>query len=65
MASNYTGLILLSGMDSPGVTEALFTSLQDFAISILDIEQVVIRGRLILTVLISCDLFTKKQSSQI
>ncbi len=55
MASNYTGLILLSGMDSPGVTEALFTSLQDFAISILDIEQVVIRGRLILTVLISCD----------
>ncbi len=55
MASNYTGLILLSGMDSPGVTEALFTSLQDFAISILDIEQVVIRGRLILTLLISCD----------
>ncbi len=55
MASNYTGLILLSGMDSPGVTEALFTSLQDFSISILDIEQVVIRGRLILTVLISCD----------
>ena len=49
----FTGLILVSGVDSPGITEALFESLSPFAVVILDIEQVVIRGRLILTVLIS------------
>ena len=50
-----TGLILVSGNDSPGVTEALFSTLSPFQIGILDIEQVVIRGRLILTCLISLD----------
>jgi len=49
----FTGLILVSGVDSPGITEALFEALSPFAVTILDIEQVVIRGRLILTVLIS------------
>jgi phosphoserine phosphatase len=49
----YTGLILLSGIDSPGITEALFSSLAEFSVTILDIEQIVIRERLILTVLIS------------
>jgi phosphoserine phosphatase len=49
----YTGLILLSGFDSPGITQALFRALSPFAVTILDIEQVVIRERLILTVLIS------------
>jgi phosphoserine phosphatase len=51
--AQFTGLILVSGIDSPGITEALFETLSPFAIGILDIEQVVIRGRLILTVLIS------------
>ena len=49
----FTGLILVSGVDSPGITEALFETLAPFAVTILDIQQVVIRGRLILTVLIS------------
>lgn len=49
----FTGLILVSGVDSPGITEALFEALSPFAVNIIDIEQVVIRGRLILTVLIS------------
>ena len=49
----FTGLILVSGVDSPGITESLFETLSPFAVNILDIEQVVIRGRLILTVLIS------------
>lgn len=49
----FTGLILVSGVDSPGITEALFETLSPFAVAILDIEQVVIRGRLILTVLLS------------
>ena len=50
----FTGLILLSGVDKPGITETLFHTLSPFAVSILDIEQVVIRGRVILTCLISC-----------
>ncbi len=51
--SHYTGLILVSGIDSPGITQSLFDTLAPFAITVLDIEQVVIRDRLILTVLIS------------
>ena len=51
----YTGLILVSGVDSPGITEALFQTLAPFAITVLDIEQVVIRDRLILTALINLD----------
>lgn len=54
-AQPFTGLILLSGLDAPGITEALFSTLAPFSISVLDIEQMVIRERLILTVLISLD----------
>lgn len=53
-SEQFTGLILLSGVDAPGITETLFETLAPFALNILDIEQVVIRGRVILTVLISC-----------
>ncbi|QLL25046.1 phosphoserine phosphatase SerB [Actinobacteria bacterium IMCC26103] len=53
-SEQFTGLILLSGVDAPGITETLFQTLAPFAVNILDIEQVVIRGRVILTVLISC-----------
>jgi phosphoserine phosphatase len=49
----FTGLILLSGVDRPGITEALFNTLAPFSITILDIEQVIISNRLILTVLIA------------
>ncbi len=51
----YTGLILVSGEDRPGITEALFDTLAPFSMTIIDIEQVVIRSRLILTILISLD----------
>ena len=51
----YTGLILVSGEDRPGITEALFATLSPFSLTIMDIEQVVIRSRLILTILISLD----------
>ena len=49
----YTGLILLSGVDKPGITASLFEVLSAFAITILDIEQVVIKDRLILAALIA------------
>jgi phosphoserine phosphatase len=51
--SLFTGLILVSGVDSPGITKALFDTLSPFAVTVIDVEQVVIRQRLILTVLIS------------
>jgi len=47
----YTGLLLLSGVDKPGITAELFEVLAPFAITVVDIEQVVIKDRLILTVL--------------
>ena len=53
-SEQFTGLILLSGVDAPGITETLFQTLAPFAVNMLDIDQVVIRGRVILTVLISC-----------
>lgn len=52
-SAQYTGLVLVSGEDRPGITEALFSALAPFSLTIIDIEQVVIRSRLILTILIS------------
>ena len=51
----YTGLILVSGEDRPGITENLMKTLSQFAVTINDIQQIVIRGRLILTILITLD----------
>ena len=51
----FTGLILVSGEDRPGITEKLMSLLSEFSVLVLDIEQLVIRGRLVLTVLISLD----------
>ena len=50
-----TLLITLTGRDRPGVTSRLFSVLARFPLSVLDIEQVVIRGKLVLGVLTSCD----------
>jgi len=51
----FTGLILLTGIDKPGITATLFETLAPFSLTVLDIEQVVIRERLILTLLIACN----------
>ncbi|MBO2455856.1 phosphoserine phosphatase SerB [Actinomadura barringtoniae] len=48
-----TLLITLTGRDRPGVTSRLFTTLTRFPVTVADVEQVVIRGRLILGVLIT------------
>ena len=52
---SFTGLILVSGQDRPGITQSLMSTLSEFAVNILDIEQLVIRDRLLLTVLITLD----------
>ncbi|CAB4634320.1 unannotated protein [freshwater metagenome] len=49
-----TLLITLSGHDRPGVTKGLFTALDSSAI-VLDIEQLVVRDRLVLTALVDID----------
>ena len=53
--SRTTLLITLTGRDRPGVTSRLFGVLARYPLSIADIEQVVIRGRLVLGVLAICD----------
>ena len=53
--STFTGLILVSDEDRPGITESLMKTLSQFSVTIIDIEQLVIRDRLLLTVLISLD----------
>jgi phosphoserine phosphatase len=47
-------LITLTGRDRPGVTSRLFGALSAHDSTVLDVEQVVIRGRLILGVLLAC-----------
>jgi len=49
-----TLLVTLTGRDRPGVTSRLFTVLSGHGLAVLDVEQVVIRGRLVLGVLVSC-----------
>jgi phosphoserine phosphatase len=46
-------LITVTGVDQPGVTSALFEVLSRHKIELLNVEQVVIRGRLTLGVLVS------------
>jgi phosphoserine phosphatase len=50
-----TLLITLTGRDRPGVTSRLFGALARFPLSVADIEQVTIRGRLVLGVLVGCE----------
>lgn len=45
-------LITVTGLDHPGVTSVLFAALTKRNVRIVDVEQVVIRGRLILGVLV-------------
>jgi phosphoserine phosphatase len=48
-----TVLITLTGKDRPGVTSRLFGTLARFSVEVLDIEQIVLRRRLILGLLVS------------
>ncbi|MGH3288585.1 MAG: phosphoserine phosphatase SerB [Streptosporangiaceae bacterium] len=50
-----TLLITLTGQDRPGVTSRLFAGLARYQLTVADIEQVVIRGKLVLGVLLECD----------
>ncbi|HZJ04529.1 MAG TPA: phosphoserine phosphatase SerB [Nocardioidaceae bacterium] len=48
-----TLLITLTGKDRPGVTSEVFSTLAAFGVEVLDIEQIVLRRRLVLGVLVT------------
>ena len=48
-----TVLITLTGTDRPGVTSAIFSTVAAFGVEVLDIEQIVLRRRLVLGVLVT------------
>jgi phosphoserine phosphatase len=50
-----TLLVTLTGRDRPGVTSRLFTVLSAHDLTVVDVEQVVIRGRLVLGVLLTSE----------
>jgi phosphoserine phosphatase len=49
-----TVLVTLTGRDRPGVTSRLFGELSAHELTVVDVEQVVIRGHLVLGVLVAC-----------
>jgi phosphoserine phosphatase len=55
-----TLLITLSGKDRPGVTSSVFAALSGAGVEVLDIEQIVLRRRLILGVLVTAPRNVKK-----
>jgi phosphoserine phosphatase len=48
-----TLLITLTGVDRPGVTAGVFATLARFNVEVLDIEQILLRGRLVLGLLVT------------
>ena len=52
-AAPRTLLITLTGTDRPGVTATVFATLARWGVHVLDIEQILLRGRLVLGVLVT------------
>ena len=52
-SAQFSGLILLTGQDKPGLAHALFEALSPFSVAVIDVDQIIIKDRLILTVQIS------------
>ena len=50
-----TLLFTLTGNDRPGVTRQLFATLEAHPVTVLDVEQLVVRSRLVLAVLVGVD----------
>ena len=53
--TSQTLLLTLSGTDRPGVTKTLFAALAAHPITVLDVEQLVVRGRLVLSALVNVE----------
>jgi phosphoserine phosphatase len=61
MTSSATLLVTVTGRDRPGVTSALFAALGGIDAPVVDIEQVVIRGKLVLGVLLRAQPSTEQK----
>ncbi len=48
--ANFTALILVSGIDRPGITSTVINKLAEFSIDILDMKQIVVADRLLQTI---------------
>jgi phosphoserine phosphatase len=60
-----TLLITLTGKDRPGVTSSVFGTLAEAGVEVLDIEQIVLRRRLVLGVLVSAPRDWRKLRDQV
>jgi phosphoserine phosphatase len=60
-----TLLLTVSGKDRPGVTSAMFSTLTRAGVEVLDIEQIVLRRRLILGILVTAPRDSKRLSEAV
>jgi len=60
-----TLLITLTGRDRPGVTSTIFSTLAVAGVEVLDIEQIVLRGRLVLGLLVTTPRDWKRLRDQV
>ena len=55
MTSNFTGLILVTGVSAPGIEEAILKTLSPFTIEIIDKQTMDIRDRYFLAIYFKLD----------
>ena len=55
MTSNFTGLILVTGVSAPGIEETILKTLSPFTIEIIDKQTMDIRDRYFLTIYFKLD----------
>src|SRR4051794_15527744 len=60
-----TLLITATGTDRPGVTAAYFATLAGYGVEVLDVEQSVLRGRIVLSMLVSAPTNSKALTAAI
>ncbi|MGC4111876.1 MAG: phosphoserine phosphatase SerB [Nocardioides sp.] len=60
-----TLLLTVSGKDRPGVTSAMFRTLSRAGVEVLDIEQIVLRRRLVLGILVTAPRDWKRLSAEV
>src|SRR4051812_10421652 len=53
LADTPTLLVKIFGRDRPGITAGLFETLASYGVNVIDIEQVVTRGRMVLCALVT------------
>ena len=52
-AEKFTALILVTGIDKPGIASGVFQILAPFAVSVVDVEQITVSDRVILTIFLT------------